>query len=130
VFANTGSLASAAWLAERGVAPDQPKWFVEIELHGGSDRGTRLRIDIYCEEWGFQLDHAGRTSWIRVTDTRFVHGRDELDLLPRTTALRDITRLVRWIERELGVQLDRKAPAIRTNIANVHAAVLDWVATL
>jgi hypothetical protein len=125
---NTGALASAAWLADRGLVPDEPKWFVEITLTARS--GTRLQLDIYAEEWGFQLAHDGRSSWIRVTDVAFVHGRDDFDLFARTPRLREIALWIRQLEDSLGVRFDREALAIRTNIRGGDAAVRTWVALI
>src|SRR5688572_1964560 len=97
---NTGPLASAAWLLARELFPRDPRWFVELEFVAGED--TRLVIEIYAEEWGFAFHHAGRVSWIRVTDIAFVHGRDEHELLADTPTLRDIGRLIARLERRYG----------------------------
>jgi hypothetical protein len=127
---NTGPLASAAWLAERAVLPGQPKWFVEIRFLAKDDPSTCFQLDIYAEEWGFQFQRDGRSSWIRVTDTPFVHGRDDFDLRDRAQSLRDIGGLIRWIDEQVGVHLERDAPGIRSNIAHAYAPVRAWIATL
>lgn len=127
---NTGPLAAAAWLAERGVSPEHEKWFVEVRLHAQNDPSTCFQLDVYAEEWGFQLQHDGRNSWIRVTDTPFVHGRDDFDLFGRVRALRDIGRVLQAVENELGLAFDRGAPGIRTNLADAYPSVRAWIAAL
>ncbi len=125
----TGALASAAWLADRGITPEDSRWSVEIELAvRGSD--TRFVLEVYAEEWGCRFRHAGRTSWIRVTDIPFVHGQDEHALLARTPRLRDIAMLVRALERELDIRFDRDAAKIRTRIRDAEPALRAWVARL
>lgn len=126
---NTGSLAASAWLADRGVTPDDSRWSVEIELEVPGS-ATRFQLDVYAEEWGFQLQHAGRSSWIRVTDIAFVHGVDEHGLLARTPRLREIAMLIRGLERELGIRFDRDTAKIRTRMRDAEPALREWVACL
>ncbi len=127
---NTGPLAASAWLAERGVAPAQPKWFVEIGLFVGEDRSTRFQLDVYAEEWGIQVQHGDRGSWLRVTDVPFVHGRDDFDLMASRPRLSDVGRILTAIEQQLGLSFDREAPAIRSSIAEAYGPLRDWIAKL
>ena len=124
--ANTGPLASSAWLAGLALAPDHERWFVEIEL--SSVEAASFKLEVYAEEWGFQLHHDGRSSWIRVTDVPFVHGRDDHALRARVPRLRDIGSFVREIEGSLGVQFDRVAPRISTSIVGAEPVLRAWVA--
>ena len=124
---NTGPIATAAWLVERELFPKEPRWFVEIVLTAGD---TRLLLELYAEEWGFQFAHDGRTSWIRVTDVPFVHGQDDHKLLHRTPSLRSIGKLVRSIEQQHGLAFTRARAAVRTNIRGGERAVRAWIATL
>ena len=126
---HAGALAAAAWLTDRGLTSEQSRWFVEIELSApGSD--TRLQLDVYAEEWGFQLAHRGATSWIRVTDVAFVHGRDDHALLARTPELHHVGAFIAELEREHGIRFDRDASVIRTRLPHAERVVRAWVASL
>ena len=129
---NTGVLAAAAWLLDRGIKPDQERWFVEIELAGTgrAGRDTRFVLEVYSEEWGFQVHHLGRASWIRVTDVAFVHGRDDHELLARLPRLREIGLFVRELERRFGVLFDRDAARVRASIPNAEPVLRAWIAAL
>ena len=128
--ANTGPIASAAWLAARELYPRDPKWRVEIELAPSSTRELRLDLEIYAEEWGFRFSVRERVSWIRVTDVPFVHGRDDHSLLRETPPLRDIGSLVRTLEASHAIAFDRRAAAIRTTIDGGEPAIRSWLETL
>lgn len=129
---NTGALAAAAWLLDRGLLPDQERWFVEVDLAaaGKAGRETRFVLEVYSEEWGFQVHHLGQTSWIRVTDVPFVHGRDDHAMLARMPRLREIGLFVRELERRFGVHFDRDAAGIRTSIPNAEPVLRAWVGAL
>ena len=129
---NTGALAAAAWLADRGITPEHERWFVEVDLRGAGTlaEGTRFLLEVYAGEWGLQLHHRERTSWIRVTDVAFVHGRDDWNLLGARPRLREIGLFIRDLERRFGIELDRQSAAIRTNIPKADEAVRVWVAAL
>ena len=118
-----GWTASAAWLDDRGVAP-VTRWSVTIEL-GVLD--TRFRIEIYAEEWGYFFSHHGRASWIRITDVPFAHGRDDFGLLARTPALAEIGALLRALEQEHGVELDREHALVRTTLPSAEPAIRRWI---
>lgn len=124
---NTGALASAAWLTQRGIDSAEHKWFVEIVLAAGAD--TRLRIEIYAEEWGFVFEHGGKESWIRVTDVPFVHGRDEHGLIREVPTLRDIGKLIAELEARYGIELARQ-PNIRSSIADADSKIRAWAESL
>ena len=124
---NMGALASAAWLLDRGIVPDQERWFVEVELAGGD---TRLVLEVYSEEWGFQLHHLGQASWIRVTDVAFVHGRDDHGMLARIPRLREIGLFVRELERRFRVRFDRDAARVRTSIPDAEPVLRAWIGAL
>ena len=136
--ANTGPIASAAWLVARGLAPDDQKWHVDITLGPAAgapaerheDRDTRFDLEIYAEEWGFKFSHGGRVSWIRVTDVPFVHGRDEHQLLRRTPPLKNIGTLVAELEQRYEIRFDRRSATIRTTIADAASIVASWIETL
>jgi hypothetical protein len=124
---NTGPIATAAWLVERELFPSEPHWFVEVVLTAGD---SRLRLELYAEEWGFLFSHDGRTSWIRVTDVPFVHGHDDHKLLHRTPPLKGIGKLVRHIEQQHGLAFSRTRAAVRTNVRGGERPVRAWIATL
>ncbi len=135
-----GTLAARAWLTARALsAPALQRWNATILLAPGDRppsaeldeaRDTYFRIEIYSEEWGFQFCHAGRGSWIRVTDISFVHGRDDFKLLALTPALKDIGLLLRRLEREHALALNRRVALIRTNLASAEPAIREWVRSL
>jgi hypothetical protein len=120
-------LAAAVWLVDRGLQPEHDHWFVEITLAAGD---SQLRLEIYSEEWGFYVQHGPSSSWIRVTDVAFVHGRDDLALGLRPPRLRTIGPFVSELERRLSVRFDRLAPHISTNIPGADAVLTAWIATL
>lgn len=136
--ANTGPIASAAWLVARELYPKDPKWRVEIAL-GISEAAlpaeldestTRFDLEIYAEEWGFRFCHTGQVSWIRVTDVPFVHGRDDHGLFRRTPPLKDIASLVRELEHRYEIRFHRDHAAIRTTLDDGLARIRDWLETL
>jgi hypothetical protein len=122
---NTGPLAAAAWLASFEVVPPGARWYVEVVL--GID--PRFYLDVYSEEWGFRFVHGERTSWIRVTDIPFVHGRDDHGLLPDTPRLGAIGRLLGKLEATLGVAIPRDPVLVRTNVPEAEAKVRAWIST-
>ncbi len=128
-------MASAAWLAEQELFPSDRRWSIEIVLAptgapAGEGAATSFQIAIYGEEWGFSFSHAGKLSWIRVTDVPFVHGRDEHELLAATPPLKRIGELLHRIEQRFDLRFDRGRPAIRTTIAGAEAKVRRWVEAL
>ncbi|MGE5183579.1 MAG: hypothetical protein ACM31C_16015 [Acidobacteriota bacterium] len=135
LMANTGPMASAAWLVMLDVMPKDPKWSVEIvlALEGEANvegAATSFQIAIFAEEWGFSFSHGGQLSWIRVTDVPFVHGRDEFRLLAATPPLKRIGELLHQIERRFQLRFDRAHPAVRTTLAHAEPAVRRWVEAL
>lgn len=129
------------WLRARSIStpPSTLRWHVEIAMSTepappppdfDEKKATRFHIDIYSEEWGVFFCHGGLASWIRVTDLAFVHGRDEHSLLAVVPSLRDISLLLRELERRNGIHFQRKHAAIRTNLANGEAHVRSWLETL
>jgi hypothetical protein len=138
--AGAGAVAAAVWLADRGLSATLLKrWHVEISLSTADtpasltfdDRAdTRFHIDIYSEEWGFFFCHAGRASWIRVTDIPFVHGRDEFALLVQTPPLDDIGGLLRRIEKHHDLSFKRQLALVRTNIPGSESVIRRWIESL
>ncbi len=125
----TGPLASAAWLVERRLLPAAARWSVEIQLLS-AEPAARLLIEIYAEEWGFVFEHAERMSWIRVTDLRFAHGRDDYGLLHHTGSLRAFGVLVRDLEDRYSLAFDRDSAQITTTLQDAEAIIRDWVVAL
>jgi hypothetical protein len=136
----TGKLAAQSWLRNLGltglaVGP----WHVEVTLEPrdaapgavfDERRDTRFRIEIYSEEWGVFFCHAGKASWIRVTDIAFVHGRDDHGLLASMPRLEDIGLLLRAVERTYAVSFRREHALIRTNLPSIEGAVRLWIRSL
>jgi len=134
-----GKLAATAWLSARGLRPTATRWDVVVGLGTASksaaleldaDRDTRFQLYIYSEEWGFQFAHAGRQSWIRVTDIPFVHGADAFKLLPHTPPLKSIGALLRQLETAHGIKFERQHAAISSTIHGAEPAVRKWLLTL
>lgn len=114
------------------------RWFAEIALDVVHARApsqfdettaTRFHLDIYADEWGIFFCHGGQSSWIRVTDIAFVHGRDDFGLLVTIPALDDIGQLMRQLERAHRIQLQRQHASVRTNIPTAEPAIRAWLAT-
>jgi hypothetical protein len=91
---------------------------------------TRFHLDIYSEEWGYFFCHAGRASWIRITDIAFVHGRDDYNLLATTLPLADIGETLKALEQQHKIAFRREQALVRTNLANAELAVRRWLSTL
>jgi hypothetical protein len=128
---NTGSLATAAWLIARGFTTTNPKWFVEIALAAADgSEGNALRIELFDQEWGFVFRHRGQESWIRVTDVRFVHGKDDFALLGKVPPLKDLGLLVRALEERFAIRFDRAAAGIQTSVVGAESAIREWVLSL
>jgi len=135
-----GSLAAATWLAGRGgTMPTLERWHVEVAMDVVPRRApsefdeassSRFHLDIYLEEWGVFFCHAGRSSRIRVTDTVFVHGRDDFQLLGVTPQLKDIGWLLRHVESTNNVRFLREHADVRTNVASFEPKVRSWLASL
>jgi hypothetical protein len=137
-----GQKTAAAWLRARGGSspPTHERWYVEIAMGLARERpptdfdeatATRLHVSIYAEEWGVYFCHRGRSSWIRVTDLPFVHGRDDhglLTILPASLA--DFGSFVRRLEASEHVRFERAHAAIKTNLASLEPAVRSWLAAL
>jgi hypothetical protein len=135
-----GARASAAWLLGRNVVPPSPqRWHVQVLLAVGDEEpspdfddsvASRFHIDIYSEEWGVYFCHAGRASWIRVTDVAFVHGRDDFQLIGAMPALEDVGALLRSVEHEHAIRFQRARAAIKTNLASIETKIRNWVSLL
>ncbi len=125
--ANTGPIASAAWLAARDLYPKEARWHAVVTMTAAE---SRFRIEIYAEEWGFFFEHHGRQSWIRVTDVPFVHGVDDHGLLGSTPPLRQIGKLVRALESAHALRFDRAHADIETTIEGGERSVRSWIAGL
>ena len=125
---NTGPLAASAWLAALEIVPESQRWSVEITLPATEE--SRFRLDVYSEEWGYSFAYRDRVSWIRVTDIRFVHGRDDHELLAQTPSLRSIPTLISGLERRYDIAFDRTAATVRTSIPGAESALLAWARTI
>jgi hypothetical protein len=138
--ASTGADMSETWLRTRGITPPtRQRWHVEITLDvvdGPPSRDfdesttTRFHIDIYSEEWGVFFCHQGRSSWIRVTDTPSIHGRDDYGLLGQLPPLDEIGALLRHLEQQHAIRFQRQHAAIRSNLARVEPSIRTWVLSL
>jgi hypothetical protein len=135
-----GMLAARQWVTARGLTPPSvTRWHATIllgteehspELEIDERRETRFRIEIYSEEWGFFFCHAGRSSWIRVTDIPFVHGRDDFRLLPLTPPLHDVGHFLRRLESQHAVQFQREHARLTTNLVDAEPELRRWVRSL
>lgn len=117
--------ASAAWLGTLGLVA-VPRWHIEVSLEARS--GSRFQLNVYAEEWGFAFHHARRTSWIRVTDIPFVHGRDDFGLLSSLPELPRVNAFVAALERSHAVSFPRSTATIRSNVRGATTVVRRWLA--
>jgi len=140
MWTNAGAVDAAKWLeALNPTATTPSRRHAEIALATldapasakFDDRtDTRFHVDIYSAEWGFFFCHAGRVSWIRVTDVAFVHGRDEFHLLEDTPRLTEIGGLLRMVEQRCEVAFRRDRALVRSNIPLREPAIRRWVSSL
>ena len=136
---NTGPLACAAWLVERGITCADNRWFViaafdaapDAQLESfDEDSATRFQVELFSEEWGFRFCHRGRVSWVRITDIAFAHGRDDHDLLASKPRLKDIGKMLRALEKRYDLSFDRTRPLTRTSISGAEDAVREWARSI
>jgi hypothetical protein len=135
-----GAAAATSWLSSLGLQPPSTlRWHVEIAIADldatppiefDERVATRFQLDLYSEEWGYFFCHQGRSSWIRITDIPFVHGRDDFGLLAQTPTLGSIGATMRSLEARLAFQLRREHALVRTNLAGGEAVVRRWLASL
>lgn len=124
MFTTPGAEAAERWRLALGLST-VPRWFVEITI--AAEGGARFDLQVYGEEWGFTFAHGGRTSWIRVTDVPFAHGRDEHGLLDKTPDLLAVHALLAQLERDHGLVFRLDAPSVRTNLPDVENPIRDWL---
>jgi hypothetical protein len=139
-WVNPGALDAGLWLTQRALTPPSVlRWHVEIALdvvdaptqpEFDETRATRFHLDIYSEEWGVFFCHHGKSSWIRMTDIAFVHGRDDFSLLGVVPPLKDIGAFLRRLEAAHGIRFRREHALVRSNVPSAERTVRDWVATL
>jgi hypothetical protein len=135
-----GALDSATWQRKfGGDTPAIDRWHVEIAMGTTPERppaefdaaiATRFHINLYSEEWGIYFCHGGRSSWIRVTDLAFVHGRDDFGLLSVTPPLKDLGGLLRRLEQTHVVRFQRPHASIQTNLPGAEPAIRAWLTRL
>jgi hypothetical protein len=114
---------AAAWLRSLGLK-GLGRWHVEATLASGA---TRFHLYVYAEEWGFAFHHGRQSSWIRVTDIPFVHGRDDFKLIRELGALSDLRDVIERLELEHELAFARATAVVRTNITGAAAAVRRWL---
>lgn len=119
-----GRHEAAAWLDALGLEP-LPRWHVEVSVDAAA--ATKFHLNVYAEEWGFAFHHARRSSWIRVTDIPFVHGRDDFGLIAHVPELFSVGNFIVALEREHRFELRRSSAAVRSNVAGATAAVRRWL---
>lgn len=124
VFTTAGAEDAERWLHAREL-PRPPHWHVELVLP--SSDATWFELSIYAEEWGFAFHHDGKSSWVRITDIAFVHGRDDFSLFGRTPALEAIGTLIAELEAEHAIAFHRDAATIRTNVPGAPEATRAWL---
>ena len=125
IFTTLGAEAAHRWRLALGLA-SVPHWFAEIAIP--ADRDAQFDLHLYAEEWGFTFARASRTSWIRVTDIAFVHGRDDHGLLARTPDLLAIHLLLAELERAHGLAFHRDTASVRTNLPDATNVIREWIA--
>jgi hypothetical protein len=133
-----GSVDANDWLKQLEIRAQDLHWFVELGLGTGDaplsetwgDGETRLHVYIYPQEWGFLFSHAGSSSWIRIADRAYVHGRDDFGLVSSTPPLREIASFVRELEHRHAIALRRDRVLVRTNLPAIDQCVRDWAALL
>ena len=124
VFSTLGSEAADRWIRVLALQP-VPRWHCEITAFATGD--WRFDLNIYAEEWGFCFRSTDRTSWIRITDVPFVHGRDDFQLLGKTPDLLSICVLLAELEAAHGIAFARATASVRTNLADAAGIVRDWL---
>jgi hypothetical protein len=91
------------------------------------ESSTLLRLELFSEEWGFSFRHDDKTSWIRVTDLPFVHGRDDHGLLGATPALRAFGSFVRHVEVRFDLRFAVEAVVVRSSLVGAESAIRGWI---
>src|SRR5438874_1280166 len=134
-----GQLAAAAWLAARCLRAPDKSWDIEIGLDVvdrpattsfDPKRASRFQLHIYAEEWGYHFCHAGKDSWIRITDIPFVHGSDGYSLLKLTPPLKLLSPFLRRLETEHRLAFQRRHAAIASTIPGSEPVLRSGLLTL
>ena len=133
-----GGQAAAQWLRDRKLGTTKP-WYVEIALDVVEtpaavtyfgDTDTRFHLNVYPEEWSVFFCHGSRSSWVRVTDEPFIHGRDDHDLLHQEPDLARIGYLLHALEQRFRLRFRRDRALVRTNLVGGERAIRDWLVTI
>jgi hypothetical protein len=136
---DAGAVAAVSWLVTLGLLVSaRTRWAVSIVLDVADEGApesladavdTKLHIAIASGEWGFYFCHHDRASWIRITDVPSIHQRDDFALLFKVPPLRELGKLVRWLEETYGIRFRRDRAVIRSTIEGSEPAIREWVRT-
>lgn len=124
ILKTAGAEAADRWRASLGLSLTA-RWFAEIALLADGD--ARLDLNIYAEEWGFRFARGERSSWIRITDVAFAHGRDDFGLLAAAPDLLATHVLLAELEAEQRITFQRATASVRTNLGDVANVIRDWL---
>lgn len=115
---------AAAWLRLLGLV-GTGRWHVEVSV--ATAAASQFNLYVYAEEWGFAFHHGRRSSWIRVTDIPFVHGRDDFGFIRQPHTLATLGKLLSHLETEHALLFHRSTAAVRSNVTGATPAVRRWL---
>ena len=130
------SMAVADWLRARGIVQPSSSWHIEIVLDvvdatpsqaWSATTDTRFHLHLYASEWCLFFCHGGRTSWVRVTDRPYMHGRDDFGFVSNMPRLQDIGTFLASLEDCHGIVFQRAHARITTTLAGAESNLSAWV---
>jgi hypothetical protein len=129
--AHVGILASAGWLAARGlfIPPDRP-WRVTILLSCNEHFDTQLTVNIENAEWMIGFAHAGKRSNVIIKEPAPVAEPDDFQLAGTLPPLKELGTLLRDLEVRYQLTWKRTSPVIETTIAGADPVIRAWIALL
>lgn len=129
--ANAGILASAGWLAARGlfIPPDRP-WHVGVTLPVVGSHDSSLSLHIRNDDWTVAFEHAAKRSAILIKEVAPVADPDEHNLAGLVPPLKELGVLLRDLEQRFEIRFARTSPVIETSIAGAEPIIRAWVASL
>jgi hypothetical protein len=129
--ANAGILASAGWLAARGlfIPPDRP-WDVNVVIGAVEHHDSALSLHIRNDDWSVAFQHDGKRSAIVINEVAPTADPDDFGLAGLIPPLKEIGVLLRDLEQRFRIRFQRTAPVIESTIAGSEPIIRAWIASL
>ncbi len=129
--ANAGILASAGWLAARGlfIPPDRP-WHVDVRIPVVGSHDSSLTLHIRNDDWSVAFEHAAKRSAILLKEVAPVADPDDHALAGLVPPLKELGVLLRDLEQRFAIAFARANAIIDTSIAGAEPIIRAWGTSL